>query len=148
MQLPFTDQEASYLIGLNFRLTLRQMIVAGMFEESLGISTRRNRLYQRLNALSFADYFQKILTPNLEAQGVTAGQIRQAADLRGVEAGLVANQDVHVILSRNDFLLQPDQVDWFTTRFSDRHTVFESGGHMGNLWQPDFKQAIRNALKR
>ena len=148
MQLPFTDQEASYLIGLNFRLTLRQMIVAGMFEESLGISTRRHRLYERLNALSFADYFQKILTPNLEAQGVTAGQIRQAADLRGVEAGLVANQDVHVILSRNDFLLKPDQVDWFTTRLSNRHTVFDSGGHMGNLWQPDFKQAIRNALKR
>ena len=44
--LPFTHDEAAFLIGLNFRFTLRQAIFAGQYDEMTSFYDSRKGIYQ------------------------------------------------------------------------------------------------------
>ena len=52
------------------------------------------------------------------------------------------------MLTSNDFLLAEDDLAWFRERFSGERTVYsETGGHMGQLWRPEIREAMRAAIR-
>jgi hypothetical protein len=67
--------------------------------------------------------------------------------LRTYAAGLQSNHNVRLIVNQDDFLLPEEDLAWLKTTFTeDQLTVFEQGGHLGNLSHPAVQKAILTAL--
>ena len=144
---PFTDAEASHLIGLSYRVTLREAIVTGKFDQLLIPLTPRRKLYDRVNSISFEDYYEKLIKPNLAAQGISVTDLDAASDLRNRQTEPTKANGVHLLLTGNDFLLNSEHLAWFRENFPNRHTYNEKGGHMGNLWESGIHDALRHVIR-
>jgi len=153
--LPFNAIESKFLIGLDFRLVLRDIIYSSQRRHNQGVllhplwSFRRTPAYQEILRYSFGDYFEKFAAPYYSAQGLAtpATALVTAGDLRTYEAGLRANPEIRVIVNQNDFLLADEDLAWLQATFSpEKLTVFQQGGHLGNLSNPAVQKAILAAL--
>lgn len=154
--LPFSAIESKFLIGLTFRLKLRDMIYSSQRRNNQGVlqhpidDWRRDPVYQEILQYSYQDYFEKFAIPYYQARGLaapTAETMTRNGDLRTYEAGLRANPDVRVIVNQNDFLLTDADLAWLHAMFATNQlTVFPTGGHLGNLFNPAVQKSILAAL--
>ncbi|MEI7731897.1 MAG: VacJ family lipoprotein [Verrucomicrobiota bacterium] len=154
--LPFSAIESKFLIGMTFRFTLRDVIFSSQQRHNQAVlqhpirSLRRDPVYQEILAYSFQDYFEKFAIPYYQAQGLaspTAEVLKSANDLRTYDAALRGNPNIRLILNHNDFLLADEDLVWLHATFPPSQlTVFEQGGHLGNLNHPGVQQAILGAL--
>jgi hypothetical protein len=154
--LPFDAIESKFLIGLTFRFELRDIIYSSQRRNNQGVlhhplwKFRREPAYQEILQYSFQDYFDKFATPYYSARGLTAAAeetIEKAGDLRSYDAGLRANPDIRVIVNQNDFLLEDEDLAWLQATFTpEQLTVFNRGGHLGNLSNLTVQKAIMAAL--
>ena len=155
--LPFDAIESKFLIGLMFRLTLRDIIFSSQRRNNQGIlqhpirNLRRDPVYQEILQYSYQDYFEKSAIPYYQTRGIaspTGEALDKAGDLRTYDAGLRANPDIRIIVNQNDFLLTPEDLAWLHATFSpEQLTVFEQGGHLGNLFNPAVQKTILGALE-
>jgi ABC-type transporter lipoprotein component MlaA/pimeloyl-ACP methyl ester carboxylesterase len=154
--LPFSAIESKFLIGLAFRLDLRDMIYSSQRRNNQGVlqhpinNWRRDPVYQEILQYSFQDYFQKFAIPYYQHHGLalhTEEAMLKAGDLRTYDAGLRANPDIRVIVNEDDFLLADEDLMWFRATFGPEElTVFNRGGHLGNLFNPTVQKSILAAL--
>jgi ABC-type transporter lipoprotein component MlaA/pimeloyl-ACP methyl ester carboxylesterase len=154
--LPFDAIESKFLIGLTFRLSLRDIIYSSQHRNNQGIlhhslyNIRRNPVYQEILQYSYQDYFAKFAAPYYQARGLASpvGEtLETAGDLRTYDAGLRANPGVRVIVNENDFLLTDADLAWLHATFTpEQLTVFKQGGHLGNLSNPYVQKTIVAAL--
>jgi ABC-type transporter lipoprotein component MlaA/pimeloyl-ACP methyl ester carboxylesterase len=154
--LPFNAIESKFLIGLDFRLVLRDIIYSSQRRNNQGVlqhrirNFRRDPVYQEILQYSYQDYFDKFAAPYYSARGPaapTAAAMETAGDLRSYDAGLRANPNVRVIVNQNDFLLEDADLVWLHATFSSAQlTVFPQGGHLGNLTNPTVQKSILAAL--
>lgn len=145
--MPFTNAEASYLIGLNFRMTLHEAIIAGAFDQELSVFGSKGALYKDMAGMSFSDYYKKIALPVNKREGATAQDVERSIDLHNRTEDLKGVKGLHLVLSKNDFLLSDSDREWFKSNFSGKATVFEQGGHLGELWRPELREAIQRELR-
>ena len=145
----------AFLIGLNFRLILRDVIFRSQRRNNQGVlqhpirNLSRDPVYQEILQYSYQDYFEKLAIPYYWARGMdaTAQPLEQAGDLRTYDAGLRANQNIRIIVNQNDFLLSDEDLDCLHATFGpEQLTVFTKGGHLGNLSNPTVQKTILNAL--
>lgn len=153
--LPFNAIESRFLIGLTFRLTLRDIIFSSQRRNNQGVlqqpirNSRRDPAYQEILQYTYQDYFEKFAIPYYWSRGMdaTAEALEKAGDLRTYEAGLRANPNVRVIVNQNDFLLADEDLAWLRATIAPEHlTVFAQGGHLGNLFNPIVQKTILDAL--
>jgi len=153
--LPFSAIESRFLIGLTFRLMLRDIIYSSQRRNNQGVleqpiqDLRRDPVYQEILQYSYQDYFEKFAIPYYWTRGIdsTAETLEKAGDLRTYEAGLRANPNIRVIVNQNDFLLADEDLDWLHATFTpEQLTVFLKGGHLGNLSNPTTQKTIMEAL--
>jgi ABC-type transporter lipoprotein component MlaA len=154
--LPFDAIESRFLIGMTFRFILRDTIYCSQQRENQGVlehrirKLRRNPVYQEILQYSYQDYFEKFVVPYYQTRGVDltdAATLKQEGDLRTYTQSLQANENVRLIVNRNDILLADEDLKWLETNFeADRLTLFEHGGHLGNLTDPAVQKAILKAL--
>jgi ABC-type transporter lipoprotein component MlaA/pimeloyl-ACP methyl ester carboxylesterase len=154
--LPFSAIESKFLIGLTFRLKLRDIIFSSQRRNNQGVlllpirNFRREPLYQEILQYSYQDYFERFAIPYYWTLGLpspTAEAMEKAGDLRTYDAGLRANLNVRIIVNQNDFLLADEDLAWLRTTFApDQLTVFAQGGHLGNLFNPAVQKSILAAL--
>ena len=154
--LPFSAIESKFLIGLTFRLKLRDMIYSSQRRNNQGVlqhplrDWRRDPVYQEILQYSYQDYFEKFAAPYYETRGLAslaAETMVKNGDLRTYAAGLRANPDVRVIVNQNDFLLTEADLAWLhATLATNQLTVFPQGGHLGNLFNPAVQKSILAAL--
>jgi ABC-type transporter lipoprotein component MlaA len=154
--LPFNEIESKFLIGVTFKLILRDAIFSSQQRHDRGIlehrvqKFRRAALYQEILQYSYQDYLQKFLIPYYWSRGIelsAPAKLEEAGSLRTYLAGLKANPNIRLITNRNDFLLPEEDLAWLKTIFAADHlTVFEKGGHLGNLSNPAVQQSILRAL--
>ena len=154
--LPFNAIESKFLIGLTFRLILRDIIYSSQQRNNQGVlhhpiwNLRREPVYQEILQYSYQDYFEKFAIPYYQARGLAspvAETMEKAGDLRTYDAGLRANPDIRVIVNQNDFLLADEDLAWLHATFApEQLTVFEQGGHLGNLSNPTVQKSILGAL--
>jgi pimeloyl-ACP methyl ester carboxylesterase len=161
--LPFNAIESKFLIGLTFRLILRDIIFSSQRRDNQGVlhhsirNWRREPLYQEILQYSYQEYFEKFAIPYYQARGLgspaqaSPGQVAEtlekAGDLRTYDAGLRANPKIRVIVNQNDFLLTDEDLVWLHATFTPGQlTVFPQGGHLGNLSNPTVQKSILAAL--
>ena len=154
--LPFSAIESKFLIGLTFRLVLRDIIYSSQERNNQGVlhhdihNFRRDPAYQEILQLSFQDYFSKFAIPYYSTRNIgdsTVAAMENAGDLRSYESSLRANADIRIITNQNDFLLTEADLAWLRSTFSkDELTVFDKGGHLGNLVNPAVQKSILAAL--
>ena len=154
--LPFDAIESKFLIGMTFRFQLRDIIYSSQQRNNQGVlhhalhDFRRNPAYQEILQFSYQDYFDKFAVPYYATRGLgvpAAEALEKAGDLRTYETGLRANPDIRVIVNENDFLLEDADLVWLRATFpSEQLTVFNKGGHLGNLFNPAVQKSILAAL--
>jgi ABC-type transporter lipoprotein component MlaA len=154
---PFEEPEAEYLIGLSFRWTLRSAIFDSQLREPAGVlltelsSRDRGPAYREIDAYGYMKYAYAFLLPAVHARepDVSDGPTLFArCDLRGREATLAGDTRLHVLDNRDDFLLEPGDIDWLQQTFGSRLELFDVGGHLGNLGHPGVRLAITEALRK
>lgn len=154
--IPLSSTESKFLIGLAFRLSLRDMIFLSQTRTNQGVLKqpidlwRREPVYREILQLSFSDYLEKFVTPYYRTRGIDLGdreRLRDALDLRGYTAALKTHGKVRVIENANDPLLGQEGLAWLRENFAaGRLTVFEGGGHLGNLGHPAVQRAIVDSV--
>jgi ABC-type transporter lipoprotein component MlaA/pimeloyl-ACP methyl ester carboxylesterase len=152
--LPFNEIESKFLIGLTFRLILRDVIYSSQRRNNQHIlheplrNFRRDPAYQEILQYSYKDYFEKFASPYYQGRGVgSADALEKAGNLHTYEHELAANPNVRIIVNHNDFLLTEKDLDWFHSTFApEQLTIFTEGGHLGNLFNPIVQKTIMEAL--
>ena len=155
--LPFDAVESKFLIGAAYRFILRDIIYSSQKRTNQGIlehpikNMRRDPVYREILQYSYDDYWKKFVVPYYQTRGVdlTAPEtVDRAADLRTYEAGLRGNENVRLVVNRNDILLADDDLKWLQATFGpERLTLFDKGGHLGNLSDSAVQGAILQALE-
>ena len=154
--LPFSAIESKFLIGLTFRFILRDVIYSSQRRNNQHIlqnpirNLRRDAVYEEILQYSYHDYLEKFAIPYYQARGLAAPvaeTMEKADDLRTYDAGLRANPDIRIIVNQNDFLLADEDLAWLRATFAATQlTVFDQGGHLGNLYNPGVQKTIVAAL--
>ncbi|MHC4512990.1 MAG: alpha/beta fold hydrolase [Planctomycetota bacterium] len=131
--LPLDSTEAEHVIGLAFRLILQAVI-----------HDARRAGYLEIFDYSYMEYAYAVMLPYLKKQGTVRDEheLFEQNSLRSRAARLGANQRIRVFTNRNDFLYDADDVQWLEQTFGDRLHLFEEGGHLGNVYRHDVKEAI------
>jgi ABC-type transporter lipoprotein component MlaA/pimeloyl-ACP methyl ester carboxylesterase len=150
---PFDGIESKYLVGLSFRLTLRDTIFSSQSRNHMGVlktplsKWRREACYEEIMNYSFRDYFLKFAVPYYQSKGVGRAAFTRELDLKSCERSLRSAADVRVVVNRNDFLLSAGDLAWLeSTLGNSRLKVLPDGGHLGNLTSPPVQNAVIHAL--
>ena len=156
--LPFSAIESKFLIGLTFRLILRDTIFSSQQRHNQGVlqhpihSLRREPVYKEIMQYSFKDYVERFVIPYYQTRGLDLNApeaLEKASNLRTYTKALQANPNIHFIVNRNDFLLPSEDAEWLRSAFEPGQlTIFEQGGHLGNLAHPEVQKAILKALQQ
>jgi ABC-type transporter lipoprotein component MlaA len=154
--LPFSGIESKFLIGMTFRFILRDAIFSSQQRNNQGVlehsirKFRRAPVYREILQYSYEDYLQKFLIPYYWCRGIELSapdSLEKASSLRSYDAGLRANPNIRIIVNQNDFLLADEDLAWLHATFGpEQLTVFEQGGHLGNLSNPAVQKSILGAL--
>ena len=155
--LPFSEDEARFLVGLSFRITLVDVLWSSQerHDEKVLLTERdpwdREPAYREMLEYSWMEYFYAFLLPWLEEQKLAtdAGDALALCDLHSIEPWLARCRTLHVYMADNDFLRRPED-DALLHRVvpPDRLHVSEGGAHLGNGWKADELAAIMADLKR
>lgn len=152
-QVYFDEIESKYLIGLSFRIGLRDMLFSSQIRNDRGLlesplsKWNREPVYRELLNYSFRDYFLKFAVPYYQEKGIGMDELLEEANLRAHESKLRKLSRARIIVNENDFLLQPKDVAWLRSTFSKSQlTVFPQGGHLGNLEDPAVQKAIAESM--
>lgn len=150
--LPFSNQEAEFLIGLAFRRSLQMVLYASQAREDLGVLlTERRRMrrlpaYQEIGDYSFEMYMYAFVLPFYRdrlGQVTSAEQMIELNDLHAIAEPLRDHPELRVFANHNDFLTRDEDVDWLTELVgAERVRFFPRGGHLGNLHRPEVQAEI------
>lgn len=156
VELPFSNLEAEYLIGLAFRRTLQEIIYASQERQDLGVlrtprsPLRRLPAYQEIGDYGYSRYLYAFVLPYYRDVLHEIGSAEELAtrnDLHSIADRLRGNPKIEVFANRNDFLTSRDDVAWLSGLLGPDHVrFFPSGGHLGNLYRPDVQREIMDSL--
>ena len=137
---PMTLDECRFIIGMNIRLSLADLLVACKREFAPEELSKYPLDYLKCHGLdvSFGDYVNNVLLKDGEDAAAMAAQER----LTQLEGPLKAAGNVFVMHNRNDFLMKSEDMAWLEATFGDRANVFPRGGHLGNLFIPDVQAEL------
>lgn len=154
--LPFSDLEARYLVGLDFRLALVDILGSIQDRNDFGVlQTERSFLhressYVEMAGYSFEGYVYAFVLPYFRDQLRRVSDMDELiarSDLRSVAGGLRGNPKIRLFANRNDFLATPADITWLTETLGPEHvTLFQTGGHLGNLYKPEVQADIMAAI--
>lgn len=150
---PFSAVESKYLIGLTFRLTLRDVLFSSQSRHNQGVLEaplsrwNRSQAYNEIMGLRFEDYGDRFVFPYYKTRGIGKNDFRHHGDLRSFSGQLRSQGKARVITNRNDFLLSAADIAWLRQTFgSSRLHLFPDGGHLGNLDEPEVWSEILDQL--
>jgi len=157
MELPLTNQEAEFLIGLAFRRSLQALLWASQQREDLGVLRTERRALRRLPAYvemgdySFEMYLHAFVLPYHRDRLGTVATVEDLIarnDLRDIADPLRGNPKLRVFANRNDFLTSDEDIEWLTALLgAERVRFFPRGGHLGNLHRPEVQAAVMASLE-
>jgi hypothetical protein len=154
--LPFSEEEAQFLIGFAFRITLTEIIMCSQSRENLGVlqtewtDWRRASVYKEIKDYGYGDYVRVFGLPYFSARedGITSvDELFARCDARTLEAALRANAKLRVFTNEDDFLLDGEDRAWLRDVVGADHFLLDPhGGHLGNLYQKEVQGRIMGFL--
>jgi hypothetical protein len=155
-ELPFTDEEAKFLIGQAFRRSLQALLWTSQEREDMGVLLTERRRSRRLPAyLEIGDYsFEKYLfafvLPYHRDHLHTLSSVEDLAaknNLRAIAEPLRRCGKLRVFANHNDFLTSDEDIVWLKALVGEEHfRLFPTGGHLGNLNRPSVQAEVMNTL--
>jgi hypothetical protein len=104
----------------------------------------------RRHRYSYSEYLYGFVLPYYRdrlKRLASAEELVAQNDLHAIAAPLRGNPRLRVFANRNDFLTSGEDIDWLTELVGrERVAFFPSGGHLGNLHQPEVQDAIMDSL--
>lgn len=155
-EVKFTNQEMSYLIGQSFRESLRDVVFASQQVHDLGIlknratRNRQNARWDEAMTISFQTYMSQFLYPQLvKARGAdyTIQDLNAESSLYQFGETIKAADNIFLITSEDDLIIQRSDLAWFKDHFGDRALIFPIGGHCGAMNFPQFAAQLKNIFK-
>ncbi|RZA08232.1 MAG: hypothetical protein EOP11_05450 [Proteobacteria bacterium] len=153
--LATTVPERQYLIGSSLQEFLPALLFTTQQTEDLGIfktdqatADPEPRLKEAA-AFGFTDYVEKFLLGSLSKRAghaVTYDEILKDSSLSGVEAYLRSDSKVLLMHNADDFIVNGDQLRYLQDIFGARMKLYPRGGHLGNIWFPENREAILDAF--
>ncbi len=155
--LPFDRTESGFLIGYAYRTILRDIIYSSQRRHDLGVlqepvrKFRRADVYAEIERYNFHDYLQSFVIPYYQSGAAganAAAEIARAASLKSSSGELRSRGDqLRIIFSSDDFLLREGDAAWLRGLAPAKHvTVFDHGGHMGQLAEQAGQAAVAQSL--
>jgi len=154
--LPFSNLEAEFLIGLNFRLLLQEVLYCSQERRDQGVlETKRDWFtrtpaYDEIADYSFSEYMYGFVLPYYRDQLqviASAEELAAANDLRSIADEIRGNAKIRHFANANDFLTSDEEVAWLTELLGPAHVRFyERGGHLGGLYRPEVQDEVMSAL--
>ena len=154
-ELPFSEAEAKYLIGLSFRITLINLLWTSQQKEDRGVllternTSDRSPAYREMSQYSFMEYFYAFVLPWLmEDHGVQGeDEAWYHSSLQSIEPALRANDKIRVFVTDNDFLRTAGDLQFLQDLVDEgRIRVGEGGGHLGNAYRTDLQDEVMTDL--
>ena len=149
----FDGDESKYVVGLSFRIGLRDIIFESQSKNDFGVlqtpisSWHRGPVYDEILKYSLSDYFERFAVPYYKQKGISKDQLLKEVSLKTQGSKLRAQSKVRVIVNKNDFLLRSEDLSWLRSTIpASQLTVFPDGGHLGNIGEPKVQQAILKSL--
>lgn len=140
-----TDADFSATIALMFRLALVDVFFAGDLYAHTGVvidpehppdvADSLQGIEQKLRAMTFADYFNKVFAPYYMAHrpGSTPQSLQADNRLDIIGASLRDDPDYYAQTSGDDLILTAGELAWLRSTLGSRIVVYDHGGHLGNL---------------
>jgi len=150
-KLPFERDESRFLVGLYGR----DIIVAALEAAALRgapqivVPGGRKEFLNVISQTTFQRYADDLLLPdylNEEIDGRTEEQLRANCTLPVVAGNMTDDPRVFVITNADDFVLGEQGLEWLEENLGERLKIFPTGGHLGNLGDPDMLASILEAL--
>ena len=155
-ELPFTDLQAKFLIGLAFRITLSDVIFQSQEREDLGVLQtrrtwfRRHSAYREIEEYSFEGYVYAFVLPyycKVLQTVCDPEKLISMNTLQSIAEGLEANDKIRNFANKNDFLTTAEDREWVTDLLGpERSYFFPRGGHLGNLHKPVIQERVMTSL--
>jgi len=153
--LPFSRIEAEYLIGLDFRFTMIDVIWNSQRRHDLGVlktplvDDQRGPAYREISDYSFLEYFYAFALPYYLERDPTltsAEDMFFRCNLRSLELALLKNPRIRVMTNQKDWLQSDEDRAWQSAVFGNRFTIWPSGGHLGNAPNPEARRLVLEKL--
>lgn len=157
IHLPFTTDEAKYIIGLIFHESLTNTLLTIQHYHGFGLSHEpfdwysRTNLYKKADAFNYYAYIIKIFLPyysKLLHTSFTLEQFNKDASLYAMEKNLRCNRRIRIIHNNNDFLLKDYDKQWLNRILGARIIFFGRGGHLGNMLVNDYLKYLLEAVNQ
>jgi hypothetical protein len=155
-ELPLTEIEAQFIIGLTYRLTLAGIIYNSQTRQDSGILQtdrswfRRGPAYEEILDYSWLEYVYGFVIPyNMKHDAAieSAEQMLKLNDLRSIGDALRASGKIRHFANRNDFLVAKEDIEWINKTVGEKNVqFFPAGGHLGGLHKPEVQDEIMQAL--
>lgn len=157
-QVEIDEIEASFLVGLSYRMALHDVIWVARQRHDAGVLKTKWNALQRASAsqeilgYSMMKYAFAFLLPELLKSPAAIDapeEMLEHSDVRRLEGLLRSRQNVGVAYNQNDFLLAPGDATWLHSVFGDdRLAASPDGGHLGNMNDDEHREAIVALLGR
>ena len=140
LERPFwTERDLRALIGYTFSNTvsggIKTASILGALEDDHNVRT-----FSDFCEIATVPYYRKLYPE------ATTAQYFENESLLKIGPALARDRNVHVLHNENDFLVRPRDVQWLKNHFTGNAQIFERGGHLGNLWRPEFQSSLESAL--
>ncbi|MEO7823798.1 MAG: hypothetical protein ABIR53_00095 [Paraperlucidibaca sp.] len=139
------NEEMAMLIGSVFRFSAADIVFTSDVvnkrgqivptDADLSESASLTPYFRRSLFCDFACYVKLQLLPYWQKKHPEAG-LKELGDISGLSAisgYLAASENIHVITNADDLILQPADFAFLQNTFNKRLTVFDHGGHLGNI---------------
>lgn len=155
-KLPFTINEAKYIIGLSFHLSLVELLASIHERHNFGFLKAksswfsRNALYKEIDNYTYYDYLLTFFKKNYAqktGKKVFLSEYNKRSGLKAIENTLKNNEKIRVIHTSNDFLLKDKDREWLKSTLGDRITFINKGGHLGYLYNDQALELICKDVK-
>ena len=136
----WTQKELSALIGRSFQNT-----VAGGIE----VASAMGKFAKDHQVRNFTDYCSHATVPLYQRNypDATTETLFSNESLLMVGPSLARDGNVHILHNEDDFLLRQTEIVWLKSQFGSTLKLFETGGHLGNVWRPEFHAALEDSLR-
>jgi len=144
-----TEAALESLIGFSFRISSSNMIFTSDVMSGYGLLvppdqklTQTTPLVDYLAAslrISFLDYYNRYFFPFYHTKNptLTSEQLQRAMSLQSIAPYLRKTKKIAMMTNADDLILAPGEIEFLRDTFSERATIWPTGGHCGNMEQKD-----------
>lgn len=147
-RLNLHPDQAGVMIGLSFRLTLRELILSAARRKMLPENVLktgyswfdRAAFYKEVDRINGLEYVEKFIQPLYPDK--TVEQMREESGLRSSGEFLKNASRIRVIHNFNDPILTEEDILFLDKTLGSRVVWFDCGGHLGNLYLAEYQKTV------